>query len=658
MGDIDFFLVSNANENMYENSLTKFTNKFNSFIVSRPDQRYDFAVISMYMHNDLEYSLQHEKRPQLARVFVSQVDGKRLNDTRTREVCICDLSQLSSRGHFFVKEYDNPEFFELSYRYIDKFDVLILDERDEQLQLKSGPPTVLRCKLRQRMKDQFNLTLSSKPTLRAPNNTAAQFTNIFDSPIEIGNDWKVGVTSITLPTKFLPNEVEEKREMKEYFDSRVYINFQTDVEMDHETYYLIEYLDSLFDPSRKKLSKICEYKQTARDKFTVYLFNIAPQRIGMIVQYIFNKVLNISMEITEDAILMRQIDQQVRSYKYSFSPLLHYFLNSAIYNGEIDESYSTTDARTEFPRIINNNPSATINDLANSWNEREIILKVDNYDRLESGNLLAFYGSQRQVYETWVETVTVEVAAERWFKPTVPGAVLNMQDPEVLAALRYLLAIFNPQSAFNILDLPPDISLTICEDLHITIQLESTSGEELEDEVRRVLGTFNLPTIFTNETVTITGADYNSMSVGFSPSLRLLLNLHRRSEEEGKYYIIPEKEPFIIERYIPTNVISFTRRYYGPKYFFIYCNFVDNVYIGSQRLPLLKVFSNPVTKYDAKYKTIEFKNIEYLDIPVSLLYNLRISIHDVDGEIVQIKDDMYPLHLNLNFKKQQIIKSK
>ena len=97
----------------------------------------------------------------------------------------------------------NPAVIEPTLSRLTELSFLFTDERNEELQLTSGPPTILNCIIEEMESvDRFSLTLNPSLSSRHfPTNTDTNFRVTYGSPIATEANWEaVSYTHLTLPT--------------------------------------------------------------------------------------------------------------------------------------------------------------------------------------------------------------------------------------------------------------------------------------------------------------------------------------------------------------------------------------------------------------------------------------------------------------------------
>lgn len=192
--------LSNASLGLYpQNSLTKFSHRLPSRIVFDPNYSVSVALNTLVLSSTLTLSAAIRSRPSYIKIHLKEVDpGVSPGHSD---------SQLLARfpfvnGHVVWRRQRVPVFLPLSAgRELTELNYLITDEDNNQLQLESGPPTLIQLDvMATKAARSFSLTLDEEMSrsLHA-NNTPTTWISELPESIRLDPELEVCLHSVQVP---------------------------------------------------------------------------------------------------------------------------------------------------------------------------------------------------------------------------------------------------------------------------------------------------------------------------------------------------------------------------------------------------------------------------------------------------------------------------
>ena len=194
-----FTLLSNASLSEYPyNTLSFFKCDLPQHFTS--EKRVYIKINSIYYWHELD-SQNHPAHLKIHIIEATpQIDTR---ENRNFGKCVATLpfiKRKSSHGTFY--EIIDSVPFMLNSNFIDSLTVLLTDERNRQLRLTIGQPTVLNIELLEDMEDQFTITCDIVSNNEYfPSNKFSSFKVKLPQQLNINEDWEVALSSISLPSK-------------------------------------------------------------------------------------------------------------------------------------------------------------------------------------------------------------------------------------------------------------------------------------------------------------------------------------------------------------------------------------------------------------------------------------------------------------------------
>lgn len=117
---------------------------------------------------------------------------------------ICFSPEFKANEQFYFHEFKNKEFSTLNNTILDNFEINLLDENNEKLNLLSGISTFIHLRIRKMYNEDltFNIRCSSKIDHENLTNTSYKFKKNLPQTLTLNKNWRMALTSISYPTTF------------------------------------------------------------------------------------------------------------------------------------------------------------------------------------------------------------------------------------------------------------------------------------------------------------------------------------------------------------------------------------------------------------------------------------------------------------------------
>lgn len=173
----------------------------------RPDAFIDHRIISA------KISLDRPNYPKYIKIMSEQIVPQILNSTFSSVLLIFSPDYKLNERYTF-REIEAIDFVPLLNSTISEFSIKVVDENDQQLDLVSGHATVVKLILKEMPIDKtsFNVRLTSSQSIEYTDNSSSRFRVQLPTPLNLNENWRVAINSISHPTTFATflNEQEHR----------------------------------------------------------------------------------------------------------------------------------------------------------------------------------------------------------------------------------------------------------------------------------------------------------------------------------------------------------------------------------------------------------------------------------------------------------------
>lgn len=150
-----------------------------------------------------KFNLEEPIYPKLIKIVSDNIQPQILNSSYSKDLLIFCPDYIRNENYTF-REIECIDFVPLLSNVISSFNIKLLDENDQQLQLQRGHATIIKLILRKMPsnKESFNVRITSTPNQNYVDNLPHKFKVNLPAPITLDDQWKVCVNSISHPSSF------------------------------------------------------------------------------------------------------------------------------------------------------------------------------------------------------------------------------------------------------------------------------------------------------------------------------------------------------------------------------------------------------------------------------------------------------------------------
>lgn len=159
-----------------------------------------------YSYNNLMssvFNLNRKAYPQFIRIVSDDIRPQILNSEYSKDLVVFSPDYIESEG-YVLRNIKNIDFVPLLNNTLSNFNIKLLDENNQQLQLTEGTATVIKLVLKKMppMKESFNIRLTSAANALYPENKQNKFKVKLPTPLTLNDTWKVSLNTISHPSNF------------------------------------------------------------------------------------------------------------------------------------------------------------------------------------------------------------------------------------------------------------------------------------------------------------------------------------------------------------------------------------------------------------------------------------------------------------------------
>jgi len=148
-------------------------------------------------------SLENKIYPHYIRIVSDNIRPQILDSKYSNDLVVF-TPEFNESEEYFLRSIKNIDYIPLLTNTLNNFNIKLLDENNEQLQLAEGTATVIKLALKKmpKGKESFNIRLTSETNLLFPDNNQSNFKVKLPTPLSFDETWKVSLNSISHPNKF------------------------------------------------------------------------------------------------------------------------------------------------------------------------------------------------------------------------------------------------------------------------------------------------------------------------------------------------------------------------------------------------------------------------------------------------------------------------
>lgn len=169
------------------------------YLSADKDMPYHGTLVSDHIHLG-----RHEQLPSIIKVQCDIIEPQILNNSYSQDLLVLNTA-VQYTNNYYYHDIKRVSYFPLLFNDVSQIKIKLVDEYDQKLQLLKGHATILKLRFRhnrKKMAESFYVRITSKPNSIHPNNDANNFINQLPSTKFLNEDWKVALSSISLPNRF------------------------------------------------------------------------------------------------------------------------------------------------------------------------------------------------------------------------------------------------------------------------------------------------------------------------------------------------------------------------------------------------------------------------------------------------------------------------
>jgi hypothetical protein len=141
--------------------------------------------------------------PKLVKVVSENVEQQIFNSSYSKDL-LCFCPDFNKEDKYFFHEFENRQYVPISNSMITDFNIKLVDDNNDYLQLLKGVPTIVKLDFKKmNIEEQFfNVRLTSARSENFPDNTKSSFKVKLPNTLSLDRSWKVCLTSISHPNLF------------------------------------------------------------------------------------------------------------------------------------------------------------------------------------------------------------------------------------------------------------------------------------------------------------------------------------------------------------------------------------------------------------------------------------------------------------------------
>lgn len=141
--------------------------------------------------------------PKYVKISSDQIVPQILNNTYSNDLLVFS-PEFTQEEKYIYREIEAVDYIPLLNSTISEFKIKLVDENNEQLNLAEGHATVVKLIIKEMdsNKQSFNVRLTSSPSDDYPDNTSSKFKVQLPTALQLGDDWRVSINSISHSTVY------------------------------------------------------------------------------------------------------------------------------------------------------------------------------------------------------------------------------------------------------------------------------------------------------------------------------------------------------------------------------------------------------------------------------------------------------------------------
>ena len=156
----------------------------------------------------IEVSLENQgllfETPRILQIQCENIKSYPFNESFTKSIGVVNLKENNGSSSFH-HTFKGNQFYPVESKLNETWEISIADEHGSILELYEGTPTILEISaipIKGKMENEINVTCNSEISKYHPKNSPTDFTTVLNTPLFLGRDWRVALSSITFKNNF------------------------------------------------------------------------------------------------------------------------------------------------------------------------------------------------------------------------------------------------------------------------------------------------------------------------------------------------------------------------------------------------------------------------------------------------------------------------
>ena len=224
------------------------------------DEKYYTLMPLQDMDNPIkiEVSLENQgllfETPRILQIKCENIKSYPFNESFTKSIGVVNLKENNGSSSFH-HTFKGHQFYPVESKLNETWEISITDEHGSILELYEGTPTILEISaipIKGKMENEINVTCNSEISKYHPKNSPTDFTTVLNTPLFLGRDWRVALSSITFKNNFkFDSNFVFQFSYEQYNKQGVLILKRTNIKIDEN----VKTVKEIYDIFKKILKK-------------------------------------------------------------------------------------------------------------------------------------------------------------------------------------------------------------------------------------------------------------------------------------------------------------------------------------------------------------------------------------------------------------------
>ena len=255
--------------------------------------------------------------PNILQLKCKNIANYPLNDSYSKTIGIVHVNE-AMKCSCFHHTFKGNEFYHLENKLNEDFEILITDELDRRIKIYQGRPTLLEISVIEDKMNEKNIRGNSQISSIYPKNSPTDFKFNLPGPLEINEEWKCALSSITFKNDFkFDSNFNFKFSYYQYdqFDNEILS--RTSIKIDHNTKTAKDIFEAFKDTLENHHDPESEYNGNkvgfveCRDEGVMTILFIKPTKFTLSPHLAM--LLGVITNVTDDNSINYQVESIVNN---------------------------------------------------------------------------------------------------------------------------------------------------------------------------------------------------------------------------------------------------------------------------------------------------------------------------------------------------------